>query len=159
MKRTLFAPVALALALLASGCGAGFSLDLPPRFIELDEDAQEARGYALRGATADGVVVSVRELDNDPKGDLAFYEEAITLELRDRRGYALLDADELRAASGEAGRLLRFGHDEEGDSYVYWLGLFVTEDAVFIVEAGGAESVFAPREAEVLASFRGLRID
>ncbi|MBC7173256.1 MAG: serine/threonine protein kinase, partial [Polyangiaceae bacterium] len=116
------------------------------------------RGYALRGATADGVVVSVRELDNDPQGDEAFYREAITLELRDRRGYALLDEGELRASTGEKGHLLRFGHDEEGEAYVFWLGLFVTEDTVFVLEAGGKETVFAPREEEVLTAFRGIRI-
>jgi hypothetical protein len=149
----------LLLALGLGGCGAGFALDLPPRFLALDEDAQEAQGYALRATTADGVVVAVRAIDNDPRGDLAFWLEALTLEMRDRRGYALLADEELRAASGEAGRLLRFGHDEEGDAFRYWLAVFVTDDRIYLVEAGGAETVFEPVEADVTAAFRSLRLD
>lgn len=151
--------LALLSMLALGGCGAAFELKLPHRFVTLDEDAQEDAGYAMRATTADGVVVAVRELDNDPEGDLVFYQEAITLEMRDRRGYALLDDGELRAASGQKGRLLRFGHDEEGEAYRYWMGIFVTKDRIFLIEAGGKETVFAPVENDVLAAFKKFRID
>jgi hypothetical protein len=152
MSLALLSPLAL------FGCGAAFELALPARFVSLDEDEQEAQGYAMRATTADGVVVAVREIDNDPEGDLVFWQEAITLELRDRRGYALVDDAELRAASGEAGRLLRFGHDEEGEAYRYWMAIFVTDDRIFLVEAGGADEVFSPVEGDVEAAMRGFRI-
>ncbi len=149
---------ALLSALALHGCGAAFSMDLPRRFVALDEDEQELRGYAMRGTTADGVVLAVREVENEPEGDLVFYQEAITLEMRDRRGYALLDDAEIRAASGETGRLLRFGHDEEGEAYRYWMAIFVAGDRLFLVEAGGAETVFAPVESDVEAAIRTFRV-
>lgn len=145
-------------ALALGGCGAAYALELPERFVTLDDDAQEDAGYAMRATTADGVVVAVREIENDPEGDLVFWQEAVTLEMRDRRGYALLGDAELRAKSGEKGRLLRFGHDEEGETYRYWMALFVTSERIFLVEAGGKEEVFAPVEADIEAAIRGFRI-
>jgi hypothetical protein len=140
------------------GCGAAFELELPARFVTLDAKAQKLAGYAKRATTADGVVVAVRVIDNTSEGDLVFWQEAVTIEMRDRRGYALLDDAELRVASGQTGRLLRFGHDEEGEAYRYWIGLLVDERRIFLVEAGGAEKVFEPVEGDVEKAVRGLRI-
>jgi hypothetical protein len=148
----------LLVSLAVGGCGAAFELELPPRFVELDAKAQKVVGYAKRATTADGVVVAVRVIDNAAKGDIVFWQEAITIEMRDRRGYALLDDAELRVASGQAGRLLRFGHDEEGEAYRYWVGILVDEQRIFLVEAGGAEKVFEPVEGDVEKAVRGFRI-
>ena len=146
----------LCLALLAL-CGCrGFDLEPPPDFVELEEP--EWSGYALRTTSAHGVVIGVRELDNTVEGTLSFWLDAVKERVRTGRGYALVEERPLPAASGEEGRLLRFGREEGSTAYAYWLGLWVTPSRVFVVEAGGKRDEFQKVEAEVRAALEGFRI-
>lgn len=145
----------LLLALLLGGC-RGFELEPPDDFVELDEP--DWSGFAMRATSADGVVIGVREVDNDREGSLTFWTTAVKNRLRDARGYALLEEAEARAATGEAGRRLRFGRDEAGKSYVYAIDLFVTASTVFVVEAGGEKGEWTKVQAEVEESLRGFAI-
>ncbi|MCK6592939.1 MAG: serine/threonine protein kinase, partial [Polyangiaceae bacterium] len=70
---TLFA-LGFAGALLLAGCGRPFVPATPPGFVEL-EDLYEENEY--RAATADGVVLGIRVLENEPKGETAFWVRAI----------------------------------------------------------------------------------
>jgi hypothetical protein len=123
-------------ALLLAACGRPFDVKTAPGFIELEEPS----GYDYRATTPEGVVFSVRAIDNpSEQGDLAFWTRAITLRLRDVSGYALLDTHDVTAKDGTKGKQLRFGHDEQGKPYSYWVTLFVAQSRVFIVEAGGTK--------------------
>ncbi|MRG93453.1 serine/threonine protein kinase [Polyangium spumosum] len=131
-----FRPAAIALfaLLFASGCRP-FEPATPPGFVEL-EDRYGRSEY--RATTADGVVLGVRAFDNEPKGERAFWVRAIENRLRDMGGYALLEKREVKDRAGLTGTQLRFGHDEGGEPYLYYLTIFVTDDRVFVLEAGGA---------------------
>ena len=146
----------LGLMLLATfgvGCGT-FSIQTPTRFLELDEDGS----YDYRATTADGVVLSVSEhtVEEDRGSTVEFWVEAIEGRLRHTGGYALTEKKEVTTSAGLKGTQLRFGHDEGQKPYRYWVTVFVKGDAVYVIEAGGAEDVFTasvPSIETAIASF------
>lgn len=148
--RTLIIPVVATVCLV--GCGASYQMQFPESFAVLEEQTD----YTERATTADGVVVSLRELPNEPKAGAEFWRKALLNQVRLKGGYALTEEIEVRAKSGEMGTQMRFGHDEERKPYQYWLTLFVTDAHVYVIEAGGKASEFTEVQAEVektLSSF------
>lgn len=154
------ASVSIAFALLAlAGCGPGFTLQLPERFVNLtdDPDLRDER-YDMRATTPDGVVVGVQELDHRVNGSLTFWSEAVTNRMRDQQGYALLGEDDLTAASGQPGHIMRFGRDVEGHAYRYTIALFVTESHIYVIEAGGRDEAYTALEEDIERSIRAMRL-
>lgn len=156
LRYLLLAPLVAAALLLAACGGTASNLTPPANFLELEEPGES---YSQRATSAEGVVVAVREVDNDPYGPLAFWVEAIKRRMRTVRGYALIEEKDVRAASGEAGKQLRFGHDESGGPYFFWLTIFVTDDYVFVLEAGGKKDVFEAAQPQVERAIAAYRID
>lgn len=147
------------LLLLFAGCGGRhFEVASPDHFVELEESRQRELGYELRATSADGVVLGVRQIDNDRHGSGEFWVEAIRNELRRGGGYALLEESEVRASTGEAGHQMRFGRDEEGHAYRYWVTVFVTHDRIFVIEAGGREDRFASAQTELEAAIASFAV-
>ena len=92
----------------------------------------------MAATTPDGVVLGVRVVEEEEeRGDLAFWARSITLQLRDIKGYALLDAADTRSRDGTPGKRLRFGSDEGKKPYLYELTLFRTKTRLDMVEVGG----------------------
>jgi hypothetical protein len=146
-------------AVLTSACGPGFTLQLPDRFVNLTDDPDHAdEQFGLRATTPDGVVVGVQRLDHRVNGTLVFWSEAVTRRLRDGQGYALLSEDDVTAATGEAGHLMRFGRDLDGHAYRYTVALFVTPSHIFVVEAGGRDEAYTALEAGIEGSIRAMRL-
>lgn len=133
---------------LSVGCGgSSFFVATPPGFVQLEDQEPD---YHYRSTSADGVVVAVREIEHEPRGDRKFWVQAIRNRMRERAGYALLGTDEVKTKSGLEGTQLRFGHDEKGQSMLYTITVFVTEDHIFLLEFGGTKEEMA-RQAEHLA--------
>jgi hypothetical protein len=156
-KKLCLLPLWAALAGNVAGCRP-FAITTPATFIELDEDRRSNFDY--RAASADGVVMAVRVVDNGQRGTLAFWVEAVRNKLRDVHGYALLEESDIRSRGGVAGRQLRFGRDQSGRSYHYWVTLFVRHEGrkprLWVIEAGGEQELFEERRSAVeaaLASF------
>lgn len=133
-----------ALAVALPACGRPFDVETPARLVEL-RDA--GAGYEYRATSATSVVVGIRAIDLDGRGDLGFWEEAITRRLRGARGYSLVDSRPVLARDGTPGRLLRFGHEAGGKPLGYRVALFVTDRRLVVVEAGGPA-----REVDALAA-------
>lgn len=150
IRRT--ALIALGGALLF-GCGS-YSAPPPRGFVELARDAR----YDQRAVTADGVVFATRNLPNRPRGPLEFWQQVLRERLQRAGGYELLEEHEVHAASGEAGCQLRFGREEQGQPYVYWVTLFVDGDRLLLVEAGGQRERFALVEEDVERAMSGVRL-
>ncbi len=147
------------LSLLGGACGPAFVLERPADFLELDDSRNAPRGYAYRATSADGAVVAVRRLENRGHGSLAFWTEVIRNQLRYGGGYAVLEETSVRAASGESGTRLVCGRDQGGRTYTYWVTLFVVDEQLFVVEAGGEREAFERARPAVEASLAGFRID
>lgn len=135
------------------GCGHHFEAVTPQGFVELED--QEA--YDYRATTADGLVIAVREIEHDPKGEMAFWTRAIENRMRQRGAYALLGAKDVKTASGLDGKQLRFGHDESGKPHLYYVTVFLTEDYIFLLEAGGTKELMEKQSAELDAAVAGFR--
>ncbi|MBK8695820.1 MAG: hypothetical protein IPN17_27040 [Deltaproteobacteria bacterium] len=61
-------PLLLALSLLAPAC-ASFHVNTPNGFAELEDDSR----YDYRATNADGVVIAVRVMRNEPEASLEFW--------------------------------------------------------------------------------------
>ena len=60
--------------------------------------------------------------------------------MRQSEGYALLSATDTTSRDGTPGKELTFGHDENGKPYFYDVTLFMAQDRLFILEAGGSKA-------------------
>lgn len=137
---------AMAAASAIAACGPSARLRTPDGFAVL-EDQKE---YLYRSTSAEGVVLAIRVEANKPRGNLEFWADALDRQLR-RNGYA---ADgktlDVRAASGQPGREMRYTREEGGRTYRFWLAVFVTEDRVWMIEAGGDEARLKGRTADAI---------
>ena len=153
MKRLLRAMLVLGALAATAACGRPFDVKTAPGFVPLENQA----AYDYRATTPEGVVVAVRVVEDEKRGDLAFWTQALTLQLRDVSGYALLDTRDVTSADGTKGRRLEFGHDEDNKPYSYWVTLYPAQGRLFIVEAGGTKDAFVRAKGNVewmLASVR-----
>jgi hypothetical protein len=119
---------------LGTGCGRPFKVATAPGMVELDNQEPE---YAYRAMTPEGVVMGVRVVETKGRGNVDFWTRATKLRMEELNGYALLGTSEVKAKDGTVGRELTFGHDEKSKPYVYDVRLFVAQDRLFVVEAGG----------------------
>ena len=150
MKRLLLA------ALFVVGCRS-FDIKTAPGFLEL-KGAPSSFDY--RATTPEGVVVGVRVEDVEGEGsnDLSFWTRALTLQLHDVNGYALLETHDVKSLDGTPGKQLRFGHDEAGKPYVYWVTFWASNHRVTIVEAGGAKAAFENAAPSVQWMIQSVRL-
>jgi hypothetical protein len=155
-KLTACAPfaVACAVALATAACGRPFDVKTGAGFVELrDQDA-----YAYRATSPEGVVTAVRVVDDEERGDLAFWTHAITQKLREGSGYAFEGASDVTSQDGTKGKMLRFGRDQDGKPFVYWVAIYPAQDRLFLVEAGGAKEPFERARGSVEASLKSVRV-
>jgi hypothetical protein len=132
-------------ALLLAGCTHHFDIETPAGFVEL---AHQAR-YDYRATSADGLVIGVRELHNDPQGELAFWARAVENQLRNAGGYALLDTRDVKSKDGIAGKQFRFGHDEGKTPHLYSVTVFVTPKRIQVLEIGGTKELMAANATQI----------
>ena len=157
MRHALHALYALVLGLAAlstAACGKPFDVKAAPGFVEL----QNQHDFDWRATTPEGVVVGIRVVEDEKRGDLAFWTQAVTLQLRDVTGYALLESTEVVSGDGTRGRLLKFGHDEDDKPYVYWVAIFAAQDRLFLVEAGGAKELFERAKPNVEWTMKSIHV-
>lgn len=142
MKLSLLSMSVFALAIAA--CHPSAQLQAPDGFAQLEGQ----KSYDWRAASAQGVVLAVRTEKNEPRANVDFWADAIDLRLR-RAGYGAEARKDVTSANGVAGKQLRFSRVEAQRTYRYWLTVFVTQDRVYVVEAGGDKDSFDPAEKTV----------
>jgi hypothetical protein len=126
--------------MLLAACSKPYVAATPKGFIDLGDHYDE-NAHEYRAATADGVVISIRAFKNDPKADMPLAVRALENRVRLAQGYALLGKREVAARDGSKGTLLEFGHDEASGPHLYEVALFLNDDHVFLVEAGGKKDL------------------
>jgi hypothetical protein len=144
--------LALGLSLLLLACHPRF--DTPVEFARLTE----AGGYQQRATSAHGVVIAVRKISAPRDTRLAFWSEAITQRMHAGQGYALLERRDVRAKTGEAGHLLTFGHDQNGQTFDYWVAVFARKKSVVLLEAGGRRDHFEAARPELERALASLEL-
>lgn len=133
MNKALSCAALLVAAALDLGCGPSANVATPPGFAVLKDQKE----YVYRATSAEGVVLGIRAEKNDPFGNLDFWADALDRTLR-RSGYvADGNAVPVRSASGLPGRIHKYTREQNGRANRFWIGVFVTEKRVWVVEAGG----------------------
>lgn len=156
-RRRLTKLVLVLVALSTSACGLGFKATAPAGFVKLDSEYTD---YDFRATNADGLVMGVRELEHDPKGEAAFWLKAIKNKMRTQAGYALLGEEAVTTSSGLKGTQLRFGHDQDGNNpHLYFITLIVTPKKLFLLEAGGTKKLMTENKAKVNAAIQAFRLN
>ncbi len=145
-------PLLLALSLLAPAC-ASFHVNTPSGFAELEDDSR----YDYRATNADGVVIAVRVMRNEPEANLEFWGRVIDERLH-RQGYTPEGNPEpVQSANGVPGVMFRYGATVGGRAHRYQVAVFVRGKKVFVMEAGGDREVFDPASPAVTRAFRSFR--
>jgi len=147
MRRlTLALVLAVAATVAAAGCAA-HTMTLPANFVPFDKPG--AGPYIVRGVSADGVVAGLRTQENRKEATLDFWAEAVKNELVEGRGYKFQAAEDIRAAGGQAGRLLSFTSESSGVDFTYLVALYVLPDTIILAEAGGKTDALKPKLADI----------
>jgi hypothetical protein len=95
VKNTVLA-LTLALAGLSSACS--HMLEVPDRFLVVDES-----GRQLKAITPEESKLWVRDFDDDDRGGLAFWRDALKADLKDNRGYMVISETDVKDAGGTPG--------------------------------------------------------
>jgi hypothetical protein len=138
----------MAVALFA-GCQT-YDVKTPDNMVAVEKSDRE---YVAM--THDGVVVRAlvhEQGDSDEGVGVAghdFWVKSVRERMRTRGGYALIEETEVRSANGHRGTRMKFGRDQQGMTYLYWLTIFVTEQNVHIIDAGGPKEQFEAAQAAV----------
>jgi hypothetical protein len=128
----------------------------PNGFVELER--QDSHHYDYRAVHPDGIVSSVRVIRNRPKGDLAFWTRAVENQLREVKGYRLIEQTTVKNRENLTGNLLKFGHDEGKQPHLYRVALFLHDDDLFILEQGGTKELIAAHEGELSQILQGFSV-
>jgi hypothetical protein len=141
-------------ALGTAACGKPFDVQAAPGFVALENQ----HDFEWRATTPEGVVVGIRVVEDEKRGDLAFWTQAVTLQLRDVTGYALLESADVVSADGTRGRLLKFGHDEDDKPYVYWVAIYPAQSRLFLVESGGQKDLYERARPSIEWTMKSLHV-
>lgn len=155
----LIACVAL-VASAAVGCASKpYEPTTPDGFVELTDGARtyDSSAYEYRASTADGVVLGVRAYKNEPKVGLTVAVQALESRVRQGEGYALLGKKDITLGDGTKGVALDFGHDEANNPHLYKVCVFVTQEHVYIVEAGGKKELVEKEKAAIDSFIASLK--
>ena len=133
---------ALALAVLAAACAPTYQLTPPTSFKRYADTSD------LRLITADGVMVSAREVENYPEAGLGFWTDAMKRHLTER-GYAFKSEGCFETRAGLSGCTLDFLVPYGAEDWVLSETVFVVGERIVLVEAAGPYDLYSPVEAEL----------
>lgn len=156
VRRGVVPLLGVALAAGSVACGRPFDVKTAQGFVELRE--QQEQGYAYRATTPEGVVFAVRIVEDPEQADLEFWAKAVTLELREVQGYALLSDEAVTSADGTRGRRLRLARELDKETLDYWVSLYLAQGRLFVIESGARREQFEQAKAGVLAMEQSVKV-
>lgn len=155
------APRLLLVALAATlwmGC-ATFEIETPEQMVAVEESNREYVAMTHDGIVLRALVHAQGEAPGDvPSAGHDFWVEATRERMRTRGGYALLEEREVQSADGHQGTRLEFGRDQDGQPYHYWVTLFVTEENIHVLDAGGRQDRFEGVQDTIEAALSSYRV-
>lgn len=145
----------LALVLALAG-GACVSLEPPARFLVTDRS-----GDQLKAITPEESKLWVRRFDDEDKGGLEFWRDALKGDLKDNRGYLLLGEAPATDGTGAAGHSMMLETMVNGRPVRELIAVFVRPglmgDSIWVVEYVAPKDVFDNEVEGVRASLSTLR--
>lgn len=109
----------------------------------------------LRAVSPDGVLFTVRKVDNDPRADLAFWGEAMRTRMV-QAGYRVV-SDSACAMRGVEGRLLALAAPVGNEDHIYWIAFALSPDGgdILVAEAAGESRRFLARREAIRQAIAG----
>ncbi len=138
-------------AVVLGGCvTARAALEPPAGFAAFDGER------IWRALSPEGVAVSVRLVDNDPRQTLTFWAQALKTQL-EKSGYTLTAEETLDTRSGK-GILFEWAAPVGEDDWIYLTALSVVGERIAIAEAAGEYSLYQKHRPAIVESLRTLQI-
>jgi hypothetical protein len=154
MNRVSLSLVAALLATLASS--ACVSLEAPARFLVTDRSGDE-----LKAITPEESKLWVRRFDDDDKGGLDFWKDALKSDLKDNRGYILLGEGPATDGTGAAGHSMTLETTVNGRPVRELIAVFIRPgmfgDSIWVLEYVAPKDVFDKEVESVKASLSTLK--
>lgn len=144
------------LALLALCAGLLAACTTPPPSQTPDGFANYADTQALRAVNAERVVYQVRQLDNKPRADLAFWRVAMKEHLL-KSGYVLVSEGELGDAA-RPGYYIETSAPRGSADYNYLVAIFVQDAHITVIEAAGELAAYKAQRAQIFAAVKASAI-
>lgn len=147
--------VSLLLALGVSGSGCTIAMVVPDRFLVVQDE-----WGSKRALTPEESKLWVREFDDDSKGTLAFWSEALKADLIKSRGYTLVEEATVKDANGRAGMSMVLETTLSGRPVRELLAVFVVpgwwSNTIRVVEYVADKDAFATEVEGVRTSLGTL---
>lgn len=161
LRRTIFCGLLFAVLAVNVGCAPVYEVDTPANMVAVEEDDHEYVAMTHDGIVLRALIHAQGDGPTDvPNASHDFWVDATRERMRTRGGYALLDESEVQSANGHKGTRLEFGRDQNGEPFVYWVTLFVTEDYIHVLDAGGRQDRFEGAKdsiEEAISSYQVLK--
>ncbi len=157
MNRTVTSRTGVAALLLAlAAAGACVSLEPPARFLVTDRSCDQ-----LKAITPEESKLWVRRFDDEDRGGLDFWKDALKSDLKDNRGYVLLSEGAATDGTGAAGQVLTLETTVNGRPVRELLAVFVRPglcaDSIWVLEYVAPKDVFDKEVEAVKASLPTLK--
>ena len=150
------------IALVSVACASpSFDIETPAEMVELERDYHRYVAMTHDGVVLRALVYSQgeRRSDDAPRAQQQFWADAVRERMRTSGGYALLDEEHVQSADGRSGNRLKFGRDQNGVPYQYWITIFVTDEHIHIIDVGGREDRFERAQEAVEAALSSYRVE
>ena len=136
--------------LLIFGCAVPYSIEAPEQFKRYTTKTE------FKWITADGVMLKAREVENYPEASLSFWSDAARQHL-EKIGYLHEKTTCFKTKDGLDGCTLKFALPHGAEDWVYQETIFVVDDAIVLLEAGGEYSRFNAVETDLAKALKSFR--
>lgn len=106
----------------------------------------------LQAANAERVVYQVRQIDNKPRADLAFWRVAMKEHLL-KSGYVLVTEGELGDAA-RPGYYIETSAPRGSADYNYLVAIFVQDQHITVIESAGELAAYKARREQIFAALK-----
>lgn len=154
--RTTTSRVLIILAALTLTACSTFDITTPSNMVAVEKSSREYVAMTPDGVILRSLVHKQGDESNKEVGraSLEFWVESVTERMRTRGGYALLAQSRVTSANGVEGAHLQFGRDQESETYLYNLTIFVTKKNVHVIDAGGEKARFEAVKPSIEAAIK-----
>lgn len=114
------------------------------------------KGKQIKAISADGVVIKINIIKNEPYGDSRMWMELVDLSLKGK-GYKKLNGREISVAGSLKGIYTEYLYRHYGRNYIYSLTIFADGKQLYLVESGGLENYYKKRKDLVFTAIKSLK--
>ncbi len=153
MKTTIASCSIIALCMVSFlTCGPSYVMDTPDEFAHFHKEKR-----FLKYISSDGVRVKVSSMKNEPKGDVAMWQNAMEKYLSGK-GYHLTEKNPIATTENIKGTYSEYIYSYNAEPYIYGIALFAEDEHLFLVEAGGPKKHYLARREKIRKAISTLKV-